>query len=53
MDTGRKPVPKILTYVLLSFWALTTIYPFIWVILNSFRRKGLIISDSFSLPGGC
>ena len=36
----------------LSFWAITTIYPFIWVILNSFRKKGLIISDSFSLPLG-
>ena len=52
MDTGRKPGPKILTYVLLGFWAITTIYPFVWVLLNSFRKKGLIISDSFSLPLG-
>ena len=52
MDTGRKPFPKILTYLVLGFWAITTIYPFIWVILNSFRKKGLIISDSFSLPLG-
>lgn len=43
---------KVLTYVVLCFWALTTIYPFIWVILNSFRKKGLILSDSFSLPLG-
>lgn len=43
---------KALTYVALCFWALTTIYPFIWVILNSFRKKGLILSDSFSLPLG-
>lgn len=38
--------------MVLGFWALTTIYPFIWVILNSFRKKGLILSDSFSLPLG-
>lgn len=41
-----------LTWLVLSFWALTTIYPFLWVLLNSFRKKGLIISDSFSLPVG-
>ena len=30
----------------------TTIYPFIWVILNSFKPRGLIRSDTFSLPIG-
>jgi len=40
------------TYIVLCLWAVTTIYPFIWVILNSFRQKGLILSDSFSLPLG-
>lgn len=49
----RKITPaKVLTYIVLCFWALTTVYPFIWVILNSFRKKGLILSDSFSLPLG-
>ena len=43
---------KVITYVVLCLWAVTTIYPFIWVILNSFRQKGLILSDSFSLPLG-
>ena len=42
----------ILIYFLLSVWALTTMYPFIWVIQNSFRLKKLIRSDSFSLPMG-
>lgn len=41
---------KICTYIVLIFWALTTLYPFIWVILNSFREKGLIRKDSFSIP---
>jgi len=45
---------KACTYIVLTLWALTTLYPFIWVILNSFREKGLIRKDSFSipLPGG-
>lgn len=41
---------KVMTYLVLTFWALTTLYPFIWVILNSFREKGLIRKDSFSIP---
>ena len=52
MNTGRNRISKTVTYLVLSLWALTTIYPFIWVILNSFRQKGLIMSDSFSLPLG-
>ena len=43
---------KIVTYLVLTLWGLTTVYPFIWVILNSFRKKGLILSDSFSIPLG-
>ncbi|CUX26701.1 carbohydrate ABC transporter permease [Clostridium sp. C105KSO13] len=39
-------------FVLLSLWALTTIYPIIWVVLNSFKDKKIIVSDSFSLPLG-
>ncbi|MBP8856065.1 MAG: carbohydrate ABC transporter permease [Oscillospiraceae bacterium] len=45
-------ISKIVTYLILSLWALTTIYPFIWVIQNSFKPKGIIRSDSFSLPIG-
>lgn len=52
--TGRRTfsLSKILTYFFLSLWAVTTIYPFVWVILNSFKLKGLIRSDSFSIPTG-
>ena len=51
---GRRKftLSKILIYFFLSLWAVTTIYPFIWVILNSFKLKGLIRSDSFSIPMG-
>lgn len=38
------------TYLILTFWGITTVYPFIWIILNSFRVKGEIRSDSFSIP---
>lgn len=38
------------TYAVLTFWALTTLYPFVWGILNSFRERGLIRKDSFSIP---
>lgn len=49
--TGRN-VWMIPVYVILTFWALTTIYPLLWVALNSFKIKNEIISDSFSLPLG-
>jgi len=39
-------------YFVLIFWALTTIYPLVWVILNSFKIKNEIIANSFSLPVG-
>ena len=49
----RKITPsKVVTYVVLCLWGITTVYPFLWVILNSFRQKGLILSDSFSIPTG-
>lgn len=39
-------------YITLSLWALTTIYPIIWVVLNSFKDKKQILSNSFVLPMG-
>ena len=42
----------LLTYIVLTVWGITTVYPFLWVILNSFRVKGEIRTDSFSLPTG-
>lgn len=48
--TKRVPLSKAVSYALLIFWAVTTAYPFLWVILNSFRVRGEIRSDSFSIP---
>ena len=47
---NRAPLSKVISYVILTFWAITTAYPFLWVILNSFRVRGEIRSDSFSIP---
>lgn len=53
MRRKKKVMPStIVIYVLLSLWALTTIYPIIWVIQNSFKAKDQILSNSFSLPIG-
>ena len=41
-----------LIYLVLSVWALSTIYPFFWVIVNSFKEKRYIRSDTFALPLG-
>lgn len=45
-------VGKIVVYVILSLWALTTIFPFLWVINNSFKSRNLIITDTFALAKG-
>lgn len=39
-------------YILLSLWALTTIYPIVWVVLNSFKDRRYILKNSFALPIG-
>lgn len=44
----RMTPAKALIYVLLTLWALTTLFPFIWVINNSFKDSSLVVSDSFT-----
>lgn len=43
---------KIVIYFMLILWSLTTVYPFIWVIMNSFKKNAYIQQSSFSLPTG-
>ena len=38
----------LLIYLLLGTWAVTTIFPFVWVINNSFKASSLVVSDSFA-----
>lgn len=37
-------------FTILIGWAFTTIYPMLWVVLNSFKTSNEIIANSFSLP---
>lgn len=39
-------------YIVLCGWAVTTIYPFLWVFMNSFKPRGEIRNNSFSFPIG-
>ena len=49
----HKVTPGIIgIYAVLTAWALTTIYPLFWILMNSFKNKKIIRSDSFSLPVG-
>lgn len=42
----------IVVYVILIIWALTTVYPILWVIQNAFKAKNKILENSFALPLG-
>lgn len=48
----KSGIGQTVVYILLIFWALTTIYPIIWVVQNSFKAKDKILANSFSLPIG-
>jgi raffinose/stachyose/melibiose transport system permease protein len=37
-------------YIILIFWAFTTIFPFVWVINNSFKPSREVVNSTFSLP---
>lgn len=49
---GMKKINTGFIYTALILWALTTIYPIAWVIMNSFKDKKQIMSNAFSLPVG-
>lgn len=37
-------------YVILILWAVLTIFPFVWVVMNSFKPSAEVLRSSFSLP---
>lgn len=43
---------RVIAFIFLCFWAMTTIYPIFWVIENSFKAKDKILANSFALPQG-
>lgn len=52
MKQKKFKISSAFIYLILSMWALSTIYPLIWIFQNSFKTKNNILSDSFSLPLG-
>lgn len=49
----KKPsIGKMIAYVFLSLWAATTLYPLVWVVINAFKDRRIIRTDSFSIPVG-
>lgn len=52
MKVKKFKISSVLIYSFLSIWALTTIFPLVWSILNSFKDKKAIYNNSFSLPIG-
>lgn len=52
MKKRKFSVSMSLVYLFLILWALTTIYPLVWVFLNSFKARNKILEDSFALPLG-
>ncbi len=40
----------IVIYAILIFWAVLTIFPFVWVVINSFKPSAEVLRSSFALP---
>lgn len=45
----RFPFAQVAAYTVLTLWALTTVLPFLWVIINSFKNKDIIQTNAFTL----
>lgn len=41
---------KLFIYVVLSIWSISTIFPLVWVFLNSFKQSREIITNTFKIP---
>lgn len=43
-------IGMIVIYAILVLWAVLTIFPFVWVVLNSFKPSAEVLRSSFALP---
>lgn len=43
-------VSNLFIYLVLILWAVTTIFPFVWIINNSFKPSREVVNTSFALP---
>lgn len=46
----KRKISNIGIYSILVLWMVGTVYPFFWVLINSFKDKNVIINNSFSFP---
>lgn len=47
---GKELAARVLKYIILIFWALTTIIPLLWVLINSFKTSEEIVKNGVALP---
>jgi raffinose/stachyose/melibiose transport system permease protein len=45
----RGKITRMVTFICLGLWSLTTIYPLFWVVNNSLKPSHQVINDSFSV----
>ena len=50
MKRKKLSVGMLVVYIILIFWAALTIFPFVWVVMNSFKPSAEVLRSSFSLP---
>lgn len=43
-------ISNIVIYTILIIWAVLTVFPFLWVIINSFKPSAEVLRNSFALP---
>ena len=47
---GKELAARILKYIIIIFWSLTTIIPLLWVFVNSFKTSEEIVKNGVALP---
>ena len=52
MKKKKIKISLVFVYTILIVWALTTIFPLLWSIMNSFKNKKAIYNNSFALTVG-
>ena len=43
-------ISTIVIYAILILWAVLTVFPFVWVVMNSFKPSAEVLRSSFALP---
>lgn len=46
----KMKISTVIIYVVLVLWGVLTVFPFAWVVINSFKPSAEVLRSSFSLP---